>query len=307
MGERRDAATGLALRRLAYALVSVGVAGAVSAVPGLAAGAEVAPVKSVGTPVPLEYFSGMELDEDRGRIYFAQGVGSESMVVTDLDGQLLTRVTAAPGVSDVVLSDDQRSVLVAQQFDRVAVLDADSLTLTATYAAPEGTCVRNVEPSGDKIVGGFVDCGIGFGGLLVWSTSTPGAAPSVYREGPHYSPIIDASPGAPGLVVAADDGYSPANTYVIDVAGSSPSIVSRLDRTVVNIEDFAISPDGTEVVKSDGGENSHVTYRELSSLLCKSGQRLLLLGLSVLVTLGDQRGSRSPKMTAKWLSAVFHP
>jgi hypothetical protein len=53
----------------------------------------------------------------RGRLYLAQGVGGGlPLVVTDLDGRLQTRVTAVTDVSDVVLSDDGRTLYAAQGF-----------------------------------------------------------------------------------------------------------------------------------------------------------------------------------------------
>jgi hypothetical protein len=207
------------------------------------------PERSVGTQLPVKDFRAIELDEDRGRLYLAQGVGAGlPLVVTDLDGKLLRQVDAVTDVSDIVLSDDHQTVLVAQGFDRVTALDAETLTPTATYAAPDGACVSRVEPTGDKIVGSYQDCGIGSGGLLVWST--PDAAPVVYTGGPDYNPVIDASPGAPGLLVAGDTGYSPVSTYVIDVSGDSPRIVAKRDNTGTTLQDYALSPDGTEMVES---------------------------------------------------------
>jgi hypothetical protein len=217
-------------------------------------------LKSVGTQLPVQDFRAIELDEDRGRLYLAQGAGSElPLVVTDLDGVLQTKVSAVTGVSDVVLSDDHQTLLVAQDFDHVSAVDADTLVPSARYDAPTGACVYSVEPAGDKIVGAFRDCGIGSGGLLVWSA--PNTAPVVYTGGPNYHPVIDSSPGAAGLIVAGDTGYSPVTTYVIDVSGPAPTVVSRRDNTGSNLIDYAVSPDGTEVVETVGNPYEHRSYR----------------------------------------------
>src|SRR5258706_14837037 len=72
---------------------------------------------------------------------------------------------------------------------------------------------------------------------------------------------MDASPGAPGLLVAGDTGYSPVTTYVIDVSGTSPTIVGRRDNTGSNLQDYALRPDGTEVVESVGNPYEHHAYR----------------------------------------------
>ncbi|MDZ5446720.1 hypothetical protein U2F26_29025 [Micromonospora sp. 4G57] len=224
------------------------------------AAAETAPLKSVGVQLPVNDLRAIELDEARGRFYIAQGVGGGlPLVVTDLDGRLLNRITAVADLSDLVLSDDGRILYAAQGFNRIIALDAATLTMVASYPAPPGAHLYTVEPTGEKVVGGFIDAGIGSGGLLIWSA--PGTPPVVYTGGPNYHPIIDASPGAPGLLVAGDTGYSPVTTYVIDVSGDSPTIVARRDNTGSNLIDYAVSPDGTEVVETVGHPYEHHSYR----------------------------------------------
>ena len=117
----------------------------------------------------------------------------------------------------------------------------------------------HVEPTGGKVVGAYSNCGIGSGGLLVWST--PDAAPVVYTQGPNLHPIIDASPGTPGLLVAGDHGSAPFVTYVIDISGASPQIVASRNNLGGNLLDYEVSPDGSEVVVSAGGPNDHHSYR----------------------------------------------
>ncbi|TDO44053.1 hypothetical protein EV643_11776 [Kribbella sp. VKM Ac-2527] len=238
-------ARGLALGALALTIgLSTGVVLA-----GPSSADEPVLVNSVGTQLPVDDFRAMELDEVRGRLYLAQGAGSElPLVVTDLDGVLQAKVSAVTGASDVVLSDDHHTLLVAADFDHVTAVDADTLVPSATYAAPTGACVYAVEPAGDKIVGAYYNCGIGSGGLLIWSA--PGTAPVVYTGGPNYHPIIDAI--ASGLIVAGDTGYSPVSTYVIDVSGTTPTILSKRDNAGSNLIDYAVSPDGTEVVETVG-------------------------------------------------------
>jgi hypothetical protein len=239
---------------------SVVVGGTAAALVAAPAQAELAPVPSVGVQLPVQDFRAIELDEDRGRLYLAQGVGAGfPLVVTNLDGRLSDQVESVTDVSDLVLSDDGNTLYVAQGFSRIAALDAESLTIKATYPAPDGACVFNVEPAGDKVVGGYFDCGSGSGGLLVWSA--PDTAPIAFTRGPDYEPVIDASPGAPGLVVAGDTHISPVTTYLIDVNGDSPRIVAQRGDTGGILEDYAVSPDGTEVVESVGSPYEHRSYR----------------------------------------------
>lgn len=216
-------------------------------------------VKSVGTQLPVSDFRAFELDEDRGRLYIAQGVGlGYPLIVTDLEGHLISQVGSVTDLSDLTLSDDGATLLAAQGFDRVIAVDLNTFAVAGKYPGVAGACVVSVEPSGDKVIGTFVDCGIGSGGLLIWSA--PDTEPLVYTGGPDYNPVIDASPGAPGLLVAGDTGYSPVTTYVIDVSGKTPSIVARRDYTGSNLRDYAISPDGTQVVESTGHPYEHHAY-----------------------------------------------
>jgi len=230
-----------------------------TASPAQSSAASVEVVKSVGVQLPVSDFRAIELDEARGRLYIAQGVGGGSpLIVTDLDGRLVSQVTAVTDLSDLTLSDDGDTLLVAQGFERVVALDLDTFTIAGKYQGIQGACVVSVEPSGDKVIGTFVDCGIGSGGLLIWSA--PDTEPLVYTAGPNYNPVIDASPGAPGLLVAGDTGYSPVSTYVIDVSGKTPFIVARRDYTGSNLRDYAVSPDGTQVVESTGHPYEHHAY-----------------------------------------------
>lgn len=124
---------------------------------------------SVGTQLPVDDLRTIELDEARGRLHIAQGVGGGlPLVVTDLSGRLLNRVTAVADISNLVLSDDGRILHAAQGFNRIIALDAATLTIIASYPAPPGAHLYTVEPTGEK-VGGFIDAGLGSGGLLIWS------------------------------------------------------------------------------------------------------------------------------------------
>lgn len=122
-------------------------------------------VKSVGTQLPVSDFRAFELDEDRGRLYIAQGVGfGYPLIVTDLEGHLVSQVGSVTDLSDLTLSDDGATLLAAQGFDRVIAVHLDTFAIAGKYPGVAGACVVSVEPSGDKVIGTFVDCGIGSGG-----------------------------------------------------------------------------------------------------------------------------------------------
>ncbi|SBT68529.1 hypothetical protein GA0070622_5633 [Micromonospora sediminicola] len=119
---------------------------------------------SVGTQLPVDDLRTIELDEARGRLHIAQGVGGGlPLVVTDLSGRLLNRVTAVADISNLVLSDDGRILHAAQGFNRIIALDAATLTIIASYPAPPGpTCTPSNRP-GRKSAG----------------SSTPASVPAV--------------------------------------------------------------------------------------------------------------------------------
>ncbi|GAA2760115.1 WD40 repeat domain-containing protein [Actinopolymorpha rutila] len=218
-----------------------------------------APVKSLGVPLPVSYFSAIELDEARGRLYVGQSIGHDlPLAVTDLDGRLLSHVDAVKDVTDVTLSDDGRTLFAAQGYDRVTAMDAESLQVTGVYFAPDGVCPTSVEATGGKVVAGYVDCGAGSGGLAVWSA--PNTSPRLFTEAVDYNPVLDTSPGAPGLVVAGDRGVTPVKTFVVDISGDTPWIRAR-STVDGSLRDYAMSPDGTTVVQSSGWPYEHRTYR----------------------------------------------
>jgi hypothetical protein len=224
------------------------------------------PVKSVGVPLPVDDFRAIELDEARGRLYIAQGAVAQGagsgvglpLVVTDLDGRLLERVDGVTDLSDIELSGDGATLFAAQGFSRVVAIDADTLTVTGTYPAPQGICPYNVQVTGGKVVAGYLNCGSGSGGLAIWSA--PGSMPLLYTQTANYIPVIDASPGAPGLLVAGDTGYSPVKTYVLDVSGAAPRLLGSRADTGSNLQDYALSPDGSVVVESTGYPYEHHAY-----------------------------------------------
>jgi hypothetical protein len=238
-------------------LTAAGTASIVAIAPQRATAATA--VKSVGAALPVEDFRAIELDEGRGRLYLAQGSGTGlPLVVTDLDGRLLSRVEAVTNVSDLRLSGDGRTLFAVQGFARVIALDTETLTVTRTYPAPDGACPSSVEVTGGKVVAGYLNCGAGSGGLAIWSAAE--TDPMLYTDTVHYRPVIDASPGAPGLLVAGDTGWSPVKTYILDLSGDTPSVLGSNPDTGENLQDYALSPDGGVVVESTGFPYEHRAY-----------------------------------------------
>jgi hypothetical protein len=77
------------------------------------------------------------------------------------------RVEAVTDVSDLRLSGDGRTLFAVQGLARVLALDAETLTVTGTYPAPDGVCPSTVEVTGGKVVAGYLNCGAGSGGLAL--------------------------------------------------------------------------------------------------------------------------------------------
>ncbi len=102
--------------------------------------------KSVGTQLPLQDFRAMELDEDRGRLYFAQGAGSSlPLVVTDLDGVLQRDVTDVTGVSELSTRTpwcprQHTTLRMAPVFTRWSLPATSSSAATSTAASVQVAC-----------------------------------------------------------------------------------------------------------------------------------------------------------------------
>ncbi|WP_370037653.1 hypothetical protein [Nocardioides sp.] len=225
------------LRRAAVAVLSSAVAlSALAPTPTATAG----PGRDVG----LEQFRDIVVDDTHGRVFISQG--TDTIVVTDLDGIATDVVTGLPGAAGMALSDDDSTLYVAAyDAGAIGVVDTETLALT-TIDVGADTCPYDLALSAG----------------MVWftrvcHTRTIGAvnpvdgsvhldlSPASYPQGVR----IDASPARPGELFA----YTSAAIYSFTAqGGDSPTLTQRLEREGRFTYDTAISPDGARLLTTGG-------------------------------------------------------
>jgi hypothetical protein len=73
-----------------------------------------------------------------------------------------------------------------------------------------------------------------------------------YSTPQYYAADIAASPGAPGTLFVAEDGLSPGAVFRVDVSPKPRTRATNSFTDQENIEDLAVSPDGTRVIPASG-------------------------------------------------------
>jgi hypothetical protein len=69
----------------------------------------------------------------------------------------------------------------------------------------------------------------------------------------YYSPDLAVSPALPGTLFLTTDALSPGSIYRIDVSSAKPKVkASNTFMDQENVEDLAVSPDGTRVIPASG-------------------------------------------------------
>jgi hypothetical protein len=68
----------------------------------------------------------------------------------------------------------------------------------------------------------------------------------------YYNPDLAASPGAPNELYVAADGQSPGQVWHLSVGGSKPVVAASVWTNGSNIQDLAVSADGTRLVLAQG-------------------------------------------------------
>ena len=228
------------LRRSALALLSAAVVSTALAPPPAAAA-------DPGRDVGLQGFRDILVDDTHGRVFISQG--TDTIVVTDLDGIATDVVTGLPGASGMALSDDDTTLYVAAAgADAVGVVDTATLTVETIHTGVD-TCPRDLALTAGMVwfTHGCVRTE-GIGALDPGDASVHPALTTI-SSARWASAVIDSSPGRPDELFAATD----AGLYSFTAEGGEfPSLTPRLERPGRHPVDFTISPDGSRLVSTAG-------------------------------------------------------
>lgn len=190
------------------------------------------------------------------RHVYVSAPGQDSVVATDHDGQVIKTVEGLDGARGMTLTADESHLYVALP-EADAIAEIDTVTLTETRRFLTGT---DTEPENLALAGGRLwfsyqatvfDSGIG-------SVAVAETAPSVdLDDNPVWygKPRLASSPGAPDRLVAAESAGA-AGMRVYDVASGTAEEIAYTDG-VVDVEDLAVTADGSSAITANGGTYYH--------------------------------------------------
>lgn len=182
---------------------------------------------------------------------------SGKLVVTDYTGGVVATLPDLPGVSGLAISADSGQVYAAvADKDTIASVSTTTLAETTSYPLPGAADPRHLALTGSTPGLGYGTDGRGHLGSLDLSAAEPATALAqegdVYLGGP---PRIASTPANPGLLAVGDTQVSPMTLALYTVADGKATLrTSRQDPSGGggDLSDFALSPDGTQLVTASG-------------------------------------------------------
>ena len=231
---------------------------------GLTALAPAASAADSVVPLPLTAYRDIVVDDAHSHLFLTGG-GSNGVVVRDLAGAAVTTITNQPGASQMTLSEDGSLLYVAlASGDAVSAISTTTLTEVTRYSTGATTCPASVAVTMGKVWFGY-GCGGASGNLGVIDPAAVDPDPVVTlgtltAGSYYYAPRLQASAAKPGLLVAGEFGISPATLRVLDVS-TGAAVVSATNHPGSNLQDFAITSDGSHVITASGSPYEHDSYK----------------------------------------------
>ena len=244
-------ATALAVLFSSVALVATGAGSAVA---------------DSSTTLPLKSTGDIVVDGVHQRVFISDPTAGQ-VVVTNYAGTVVGTVGSLPGVHGLELSPDS-GTLYAAVHDATAVVAIDTATATETrrWSTGQGAGPAYVALAGGKLWFSYGASGDGNIGSLDPNATDPGVTLGQDTSRTFYeAPILDASPGAPGMLAAGAPGQSPVELAVYDVSsGTASRTAYAFDPGSTgggNLQDLAVTPDGKDVVTASGAPYYQAVYK----------------------------------------------
>nr|WP_202540185.1 Ig-like domain repeat protein [Streptomyces sp. SID4937] len=188
---------------------------------------------------------------------------SGQILATDYSGQVVRVLGELPGVTGLELSADSGTLYAGvAASDHIVAIDTATLTESARYDIGLGTRPTHPALAGGKLWFGYGAAAEGNIGSLDLSGEEPVVTLDQDTDRTWYSaPVLASSPGAPDKLAAAQEGLSPSELAVYDVASGTAERTARLRADASNLRDIAVSPDGAQLVVASGAPYFHQVYR----------------------------------------------
>ena len=218
-----------------------------------------------GTVLPIPRFVDIEADPVHGREFVT---GGDSLVVTDVDGNVETTLDDLPRAAGMVMTPDYSTLYVALNGGD-AIVAVDTVTLARTvFKTGADSCPKSLALA-SRMVWFVSACSLGREGDLhaldpatgsVSRSLTPAAGPS-----PEF--LVSAPAARPHMLVTLADGTL---TRLQVTGGASPTVRVAVTREVVSggTREIALTPNGNRVIESGSASASHQVFdtRRLSSV-----------------------------------------
>jgi Bacterial Ig-like domain (group 3) len=205
------------------------------------------PARAAGVSVPLGPigFGSVVVDDTNGHV-FVSGPAANELLVFDFGGNLVTTIPNIYGAAAMVVHGPSLYV-VERSTGAIEAIDLGTLT----DSGPVATGLN--APGWLAFAGGRL--WVSLNGTYGWAQLASVALDGTVTVFPtsYYAPDLATSQGDPDTLYVAEDGLSPGAVYRLDVSSGSPVATAANGSTdQSNIEQLAVSPDGTRVIPASG-------------------------------------------------------
>ncbi|MFI6526388.1 lactonase family protein [Streptomyces uncialis] len=217
-----------------------------------------------GTALPIAYHCDLAVDARHKRVFISDYM-TGSVLVADYQGRLISTIKNLPGVCDLELSADSRTLYAPLALgDAISVIDTGTARQRARHATGAGSAPFHAALSGRTLFFGYGEQWEASIGSLSLGTATPKVRLGLIPEGDFSgAPLLATSPAAPGTLVAGEQNSTPGHLSVYDVSGTSPVLrkTVRQPGGSSSFSDLAITPDGKTLLTASGAPYRHLSFR----------------------------------------------
>ncbi|MFI2639888.1 hypothetical protein [Streptomyces sp. NPDC018610] len=194
------------------------------------------------------------------RHVYVSAPGDDAVLATDHDGQVVKKVEGLDGARGMAESADESTLYVAlPDADAISVIDTATLTETQRISTGAGTEPESLALAGGRLFFGYQATVFSAGiGSVAIGEATPAVS---LDDNPVWygKPRLASSPGAPDRLVAAES-QGALGMRVYDV-GSGTLQETAYSDAVGDVEDVAVTPDGSSVITANGSNYYHQRWR----------------------------------------------
>ncbi|WP_328223621.1 Ig-like domain repeat protein [Streptomyces sp. NBC_00104] len=232
----------------------------------LAVGTATPAVAETSAFLPVTSSGDIVVDGVHQRIFVSDPNGGK-VVATDYTGTVVGTVPSLPGAKGLELSADSGTLYAAVPgADAIVAVDTATVTETKRYPTGEGTDPQYPAWAGDKLWFGYGAATQGNIGSLDVSGADPVVVLNQEPNRTWYAaPVLETTSGAPNTLVAGIKDLSPFSLAVYDVssgtAAKTASGPDTDDYAGSNLQDLALSPDGSQVVTASGYPYNHQVFK----------------------------------------------